>query len=63
VRATCHGTSYALGVALFGSTAQFIVTALIKWTGNPMSIAWYVAPCCLLSVGAALGLRENRSRR
>jgi MFS transporter, MHS family, proline/betaine transporter len=63
VRATGHGTSYALGVALFGSTAQFIVTALIKWTGNPMSIAWYVAPCCLLSVGAALGLRENRSRR
>ncbi len=63
VRATGHGTSYALGTALFGSTAQFVVTGLVKWTGDPMSIAWYVAPCCLLSVGAALGFKERGIER
>lgn len=62
VRATGQGTAYALGTALFGSTAQLIATALIKWTGNPMAIAWYVALCCLLSFGALLPLRDARSR-
>ncbi len=60
VRATGRGTSYALGAALFGGTAPLIVTALIKWTGDPVSVAWYVAPCCLLSAGAVLGLKEGR---
>jgi MHS family proline/betaine transporter-like MFS transporter len=60
VRATGRGTSYALGAALFGGTAPLIVTALIKWTGDPVSIAWYVAPCCLLSAGAVLRLKEGR---
>jgi MHS family proline/betaine transporter-like MFS transporter len=60
VRATGRGTSYALGAGLFGGTAPLVVTALIKWTGDPVSIAWYVAPCCLLSAGAVLGLKEKR---
>jgi MHS family proline/betaine transporter-like MFS transporter len=60
VRATGRGTSYALGAALFGGTSPLIVTALIKWTGDPVSIAWYVVPCCLLSAGAVLGLKEKR---
>jgi len=62
VRATGQGMAYALGTALFGGTAQVIVTALIKWTGNPMSVAWYVAACCLLSVGALLPFKEERTR-
>jgi MFS transporter, MHS family, proline/betaine transporter len=59
VRATGAAISHALGVALFGSTAQFIVTGLIKWTGNPMSAAWYVTPACLVSFCAVLLFREK----
>jgi MFS transporter, MHS family, proline/betaine transporter len=59
VRATGAAISHALSVALFGSTAQFIVTGLIKWTGNPMSAAWYVAPACLVSFCAVLLFKEK----
>ena len=58
-RASGLALSYAIGVALFGGTAQFVVTALVKWTGNPMSVAWYVAPACLVSFVAVMMFRER----
>jgi MFS transporter, MHS family, proline/betaine transporter len=61
VRASGVALSYALGVALFGGTAQFVVTALIKWTGDPMSITWYVAPACLVSFCAFAMFEEQRA--
>jgi MHS family proline/betaine transporter-like MFS transporter len=61
VRASGIATSHALGVALFGGTAQFVVTGLIKWTGNPMSAAWYVASACILSFLALILLKEQRA--
>lgn len=60
VRATGYGATYALGAGAFGSTAPLVVTALMKWTANPLSIAWYVAPCCLLSAAAAIAIEERR---
>ncbi len=60
VRASGMAVSHALSVALFGSTAQFIVTGLIKWTGDPMSAAWYVAPACGVSFCALMLFRERR---
>jgi MHS family proline/betaine transporter-like MFS transporter len=59
VRATGVAIAHALNVALFGSTAQFIVTGLVKWTGNPMSAAWYVTPACLVSFCAVVLFRER----
>lgn len=61
VRARGIALSYALGVALFGGTAQFVVTALIKATGDPMSITWYVAPACFVSFCAVALFRERRA--
>lgn len=61
VRASGYAVSYAIGVALFGGTAQFIVTALVGWTGNPMSITWYVVPACLVSWVACALFRERRA--
>jgi MHS family proline/betaine transporter-like MFS transporter len=58
-RASGLALSYAIGVALFGGTAQFVVTALVKCTGNPMSVAWYVAPACLVSFVAVMMFRER----
>lgn len=57
-RASGLAISYALTVALFGATAQFIVTGLVKWTGDPMSAAWYVAPACLVSLCAVILFKE-----
>jgi MHS family proline/betaine transporter-like MFS transporter len=60
VRASGMAVSHALHVALFGGTAQFIVTALIRWTGDPMSAAWYVAPACVVSFCALMLFKERR---
>jgi len=60
VRASGMAVSHALHVALFGGTAQFIVTALIRWTGDPMSAAWYVAPACVVSFCALTLFKERR---
>lgn len=54
------GTIYALGVALFGGTAQFIVTYLIHLTGAPSAPAWYVTAFSLISALAAFALPETR---
>jgi MHS family proline/betaine transporter-like MFS transporter len=60
VRASGLAISYALGVALFGGTAQFVVTGLIKWTADPMSAVWYIAPSCVVSFCAAALFKERR---
>jgi MFS transporter, MHS family, proline/betaine transporter len=60
VRASGMAVSHALQAALFGGTAQFVVTGLIKWTGNPLSAAWYVAPACMVSFCAVMLFRERR---
>lgn len=59
VRASGIAISHALHVALFGGTAQFIVTGLIRWTGDPMSVAWYVAPACAVSFCALMLFKEQ----
>jgi MHS family proline/betaine transporter-like MFS transporter len=61
VRATGMAVSHALHVAVFGGTAQFIVTGLIKLTGNPMSAAWYVTLACVVNFCALVRFREQRS--
>jgi MFS transporter, MHS family, proline/betaine transporter len=60
VRASGMAVSHALHVAVFGGTAQFVVTGLIKWTGDPMSAAWYVTPACAVSFGALILFKERR---
>ncbi|WP_432260460.1 MFS transporter [Cupriavidus sp. TMH.W2] len=59
VRASGTAISHALNVALFGGSAQFIVTGMIKWTGDPMSAAWYMVLTCLLSFSAVVLLKEQ----
>ena len=50
VRSVGLSLAYNLAVMLFGGFAQFIVTWLIKTTGNPLAAAYYVM------FGAAVGL-------
>ncbi len=53
LRALGMSIAYAIGVALFGGTTQFVVTWLIGETGNPASPALYVT---VTSVVAAIGM-------
>jgi MHS family proline/betaine transporter-like MFS transporter len=61
VRASGLAISLSIAVALFGGTSQFIVTALIKWTGNPLSVAWYVTLACVASFCAFMKFDEQRN--
>ena len=55
VRAGTLGIVYALAVASFGGTAQFMVTWLIKLTGSPLAPAFYMSGALVISlIGMAL---------
>ncbi|WP_018914840.1 MFS transporter [Thiomonas sp. FB-6] len=54
------GMIYALGVALFGGTAQFVATWLLHATHQATAPAWYVAGISLIAAIAALFLPETR---
>jgi MHS family citrate/tricarballylate:H+ symporter-like MFS transporter len=54
---------YALSIALFGGTAQYAVTWLIRATGNPLVPAWYWAVAAGIGVLAALAVPESAPRK
>ena len=60
VRSTGFGLLYAVAISCFGGTAQIVFTALIRWTGDPVSPAWYLALVNLLCVGAGWMLMRRR---
>ena len=57
VRVSGFAFSYGIGVTIFGGTAQFVLTALVERTGNPMAPAWYLTAACCLSFVAAMLLK------
>lgn len=59
LRATAVSLIYAININLFGGTAQFVITWLIKHFGT-VSLAYYVAGTSLLSVIAILMMPETR---
>lgn len=62
IRASGLSIAYAVGVALFGGTTQFVVTWLIGATGNPAAPAWYVAGTSVVTALAMMALPESRQR-
>jgi len=42
IRGSAVGTTYAISIAIFGGSAQLIVTWLIHVSGNPLAPAWYL---------------------
>jgi MFS family permease len=61
-RAVGFSVSYAIGVALFGGSTQFVVTWLIEKTGSPAAPAWYVIATSLIALPALYALPETRGR-
>ncbi|WP_211461349.1 MFS transporter [Collimonas silvisoli] len=62
VRATGMAIVYSVGVALFGGFAQFIVTWLLKVSGDPLSPSWYVIGCGIVSLLALRAIPEYAGR-
>lgn len=63
VRALGLSVAYAFGVALFGGSAQLVITWLLRATENPAAPAFYVVPTSLITVLAILLMRETGKDR
>jgi predicted branched-subunit amino acid permease len=50
IRSGAVALIYAFAISIFGGSTQFVITALLKWTGSPL------APAVYWSVAMAIGL-------
>jgi MFS transporter, MHS family, citrate/tricarballylate:H+ symporter len=62
IRSSGVSIVYALAIAIFGGTAQYAVTWLIKATGNPLAPAWYWIVAAAIGLVAMLFARESAPR-
>ena len=58
-RAGSLGLVYALGVAIFGGSAQYIITWMMKVTGSGMAPAWYTSVAVAVGIAGILMVRET----
>jgi MHS family citrate/tricarballylate:H+ symporter-like MFS transporter len=59
IRGSTFGTVYAISIAIFGGSAQLIVTWLIHVTGNPLAPAWYLIATGVCGVAATAMMAET----
>jgi MFS family permease len=59
VRSSGMAVSYAVSVAVFGGTTQFVIAWLIGMTGDPLSPAYYVVLSSLVSLWAIVKVPET----
>ena len=59
VRSTGLAITYGVGSALFGGTAPFLATLLVRRTGNPVVPVLYAAVVAAAAVVTALASRET----
>ncbi|WP_426438888.1 MFS transporter [Bradyrhizobium genosp. P] len=63
VRTTGLSIAYALGVTIFGGTAQIVFTWIIAATGDKLSWVWYVIIMSVISALATLAIRVPETRK
>jgi MFS transporter, MHS family, citrate/tricarballylate:H+ symporter len=63
IRGGAFATIYAVGVAMFGGTAQLIVTWLIDVTGSALAPAWYMMLATAVGLIAMIMVRETAPRQ
>lgn len=62
IRSTGLSIAYAVGVSLFGGSTQFVITWLLKQSGDPTSPAWYVTGTSIITLVAMWVMPESRDR-
>jgi len=57
----CGGVAivYALATSVFGGSSQFVVTWLIRATGSPLALAWYMLATGLVGLVAMILVAES----
>jgi len=63
VRCGTLATVYAVAIASFGGTTQFMLKWLIDETGSPLAPAWYMTGACVMGACAALLVHESAPRK
>jgi MFS family permease len=63
VRVMGMGGVYATAVAVFGGATQNIVLALIHYTGDPVSPAWYMMAATAVGLWASVSMKETAHGR
>jgi hypothetical protein len=56
VRTSGLSIAYALGVTLFGGTAQVVFTWIIDNTGDKLACVWYIIAMSLLSLAGTMAI-------
>jgi MFS family permease len=59
VRAGAVAVIYAISIAAFGGTTQFMITWIIRETGNPLAPAWYMIGGILVGLIAMVMIKET----
>jgi MFS family permease len=62
VRARAFALVYSIPVAAFGGTTQLFVTWLLKKTGEPIALAWYLTAVSVIGLIAMLLMPESSPR-
>jgi len=63
IRSATLATVYAVAIACFGGTTQFILKWLIDVTGSPLAPAWYLTGAIVMGSCATLMARESAPRK
>lgn len=63
IRSGTLATLYAVAIACFGGTTQFLVKWLTDASGSPMAPAWYLTGALSVGIVAALAMRESAPRK
>ena len=56
------GLGYQLASIIAGGPAPFIATALLATYASGYAVAWYIVACCVISIVAALLLRDHTNK-
>jgi MHS family citrate/tricarballylate:H+ symporter-like MFS transporter len=54
---------YAVSIATFGGSTQYVITWLIKTTGNPIAPAWYWTGALIIGLAAMIAAHESAPRK
>jgi MFS transporter, MHS family, citrate/tricarballylate:H+ symporter len=59
IRSGAVATIYAFAISIFGGSTQFVITALIKWTGDPLAPAYYWSGALVVGLIAMALFKES----
>jgi len=59
IRSGVVATTYAFAISMFGGSTQFVITWLIRRTGDPLAPAWYWMGAIVLGLTAAALMPET----